>query len=110
MLASSDQRNCECLLASSDQRRNSQCECSRPMDQRNFWGRMRAVCYVPRLCVGVGERHYGIYGPVEGPARACDVGRLEGGAVKSVYFGSLSCFFAQAWLQRCGVQQVSQLK
>ena len=51
-----------------------------------------------------------IYGPVEGPARACDVGRLEGGAVKSVYFGSLSCFFAQAWLQRCGVQQVSQLE
>ena len=46
---------------------------------------MRVVCYVPRLCVG--ERHYGIYGPVEGPARACDVGRLEGGAVKSVYFG-----------------------
>ena len=24
---------------------------------------MRVVCYVPRLCVG--ERHYGIYGPVE---------------------------------------------
>ena len=72
---------------------------------------MRAVCYVPRLCVGVGERHYGIYGPVEGPARACDVGRLEGGAVKSVYFGSLSCLLAQAWLQRyCGAQQVSQLQ
>ena len=53
MLASSDQRNCECLLASSDQRRNSRCECSRPMDQRNFWGRMRVVCYVPRLCVWV---------------------------------------------------------
>ena len=34
----------ECLLASSDQRRHSQGECSRPMDQRNFLGRMRVVC------------------------------------------------------------------
>ena len=74
-------------------------------------GRLLYLLRTPAMrCVGVGERHYGIYGPVEGPARACDVGRLEGGAVKSVYFGSLSCFFAQAWLQRCGVQQVSQLK
>lgn len=34
----------ECLLASSDQRRLSQGDCSRPMDQRNFFGRMRVVC------------------------------------------------------------------
>mgnify|MGYP005695410571 CR=1 FL=1 len=80
------------------------------MDQRNFGveneGRLLRT---PAVC-GFTNGITVIYGPVEGPARACDVGRLEGGAVKSVYFGSLSCFFAQAWLQRCGVQQVSQLQ
>ena len=36
----------ECLLASSDQRRNSQCECSRPMDQRNCVAGANGIIYM----------------------------------------------------------------